>query len=438
MVSIHNPLIEYVVKGNPDITSPAKLAQKLIDSGKFVLSEKENLRKMISRYIHLHKDENWERKAKDVKPKNEPIKANVSFEETKNSGILDAKGSVHIKTLDQIIEEANIDLNMWSIDKHVINKWDMTNAEGQTHQNWQVKAWLSKNIEKFDLISFKDDMFEELRNFSPKYPKIQYRTDRQKRLLEVDIFDFHYGKLCWGEETGENYDTKIAEERFMGAIQELLNYASVYKIEKIIFPIGNDYFNSDTRNNTTSNLTPQDEDLRWQKTVKKGRQLAIRGIDMLQSVAPVEVIIVQGNHDWERSFALGESLECWYNNCPNVTINNNPTTRKYFEYGSCLIGFTHGDNEKATNLPYLMSEEMKEAWTRTSYREWHMGHIHHKKEIHFKSTEEFNGTTLRYLRSLAGTDAWHAKKGYKGNIKAAEGFIWDKEDGMIAQFTASV
>jgi hypothetical protein len=347
-----------------------------------------------------------------------------------------------VLTIEQLIEKCNIDLDVWEINKAEVTKWDVTGGfklgTPITRENYRVHIKLTKRVPVYDGKRFKEDILKDIKEYKINYPTIVYTEQPTKRLLEIDVFDFHYGKLCWADETGENYDTKIAEERFINAITELLVYASPYKIEQILFPLGNDFFNSDTRHNTTSNLTPQDEDLRWQKTIKKGRQLAVKAIEMLQTIAPVHVVIVQGNHDWERTFALGESLECWYNGCSNVTIDNNAMSRKYFRYGESLIGFTHGDCEKSDALPYMMSEERKQDWADTKFREFHLGHIHRKRTIQYKSTEDYNGITIRYLRSLSGTDAWHAKNAYKGNVKSAEGFIWDFNNGNIASFTSSV
>ena len=161
-------------------------------------------------------------------------------------------------------------------------------------------------------------------------------------------------------------------------------------------------------------------------------------LDYLSKFYPVDVIVVQGNHDWERSFYLGDALECWYENSERVTINNKANPRKYYKYGKCAIGYTHGNNEKVLDLPLIMASENPNLWASTKYREWHLGHLHHKKEIKFISTQENKGATIRFMRSLSGTDAWHNQKGYVGGIKGAEGFIWHKEDGLLAQFHSNL
>ena len=85
-----------------------------------------------------------------------------------------------------------------------------------------------------------------------------------------------------------------------------------------------------------------------------------------------------------------------------------------------------------------MAQEKPDLWGKTKYREWHLGDKHHKKEIWTMGTEDNMGVVIRLMRSLSSTDEWHYKKGYIGNIRSAEAFIWDKERGVISQFFANI
>jgi len=362
----------------------------------------------------------------------------VIVDEKKNKRTITSKKSNRIKTLDDLIEACKIDTEVWEIERYIVNKWEVgSTIEGRVivEPLFQIKAWLKKNNDIFTLKKLKTELVDEVKNFAPKYVPIKYKKINVGQLLEINIFDLHFGKLCWGLETGDNYDTKIARKRYLSAISDIISKVQCYDIKRIVFPIGNDFFNSDNLNNTTTAGTPQDEDVRWQKTFKAGRELLIEGIDILSQVAPVDVIVVQGNHDWERSFYVGDVLSCWYHNNQNVSVNNQPTPRKYYKFGKCLIGYTHGNNEKIADLPLIVATEKPKLWSETKYREIHIGHLHHKKEIKFMSTQEHKGIVLRYMRSLSGTDAWHNLKGYKGAVQACEAFVWDENQGMVCQFS---
>jgi|TARA_R100000664_G_scaffold34160_1_gene54488 hypothetical protein len=362
----------------------------------------------------------------------------INIETKDNTKTLTSPKSHRIKTLDDLIKVCKIDTNIWEVDRYIVNKWEVgSQIDGAiiVEPLFQVKAWLKKNKEVYRLETLRSEILEEVKAYAPKYKKIDYPIIDKGQLLEINIFDLHFGKLCWGKETGDNYDTKIARKRFLEAIKSIISRVKGYSIKKIVFPIGNDFFNSDNKANTTSNNTPQDEDLRWQKTYKRGRELLIEGIDLLQTIAPVDVVVVQGNHDFERSFYVGDAMECWYNNNPNVLVNNEANPRKHYKFGKCLISYTHGNNEKINDLPLLVASEVPKLWAETKYREVHIGHLHHKKEIKFMATQEHKGIVIRFMRSLSGTDAWHNLKGYTGGVQACEAFIWDENEGLICQFS---
>jgi hypothetical protein len=345
-----------------------------------------------------------------------------------------------VVTLEQLLELYNIDTLIWEIEKKIINTWEVgtKGPDGKitTTPLFQVKAWLKKKQVTYDLENIRNEFLEDLKRISPKVPLNKKSANSSNgKLLEITVFDLHFGKVSWHEETGENYNINIASERFNNCIDYFIELHKDQNIEKILFPISNDFFNSDRSHpfNSTTSGTPQEEDTRWQNTFRKGRELLINNIQKLSQIAPVEVKVIPGNHDYERSFYLGDSLEGWFHNNQNVTIDNNPSPRKYSIFGKNLIGFTHGNNEKVTDLPMIMAQENPVDWAMTHYREFHLGHLHHKKESKFNATNELQGVMIRYMSSLSGTDSWHHKKGYIGARKSAEAFLWDSEKGLLSQ-----
>ena len=363
----------------------------------------------------------------------------------------------HVRTLEQLMAASEVDLDVWKVKDHLLNKWDVTmkileNGDwvAKTYQNWQVKARLERNNEYI-----REKIVGELfRSMTASYvPPIFPRNLRdslqigdEKNLLEISVFDLHIGKLAWGGETFENYDVKIARKRFLGSIEKLLRRASGFNYNRILFPVGNDFFNSDTMENTTTKGTPQDEDLRWQKTFDVGTRLLVDAINLLRETGvPVDVVVIPGNHDFERSYYLGAYLSAWFKADQNVNINNHASPRKYYRYGNTLLGLTHGSEEKEASLPMLMATdvESKPMWSDTKFHEWHLGHIHRKRTVKYEinKSRELNedlGVTIRYLSSLTGTEEWHHKKGYVGSTKAADGFVWNHEFGLVAHLNTNL
>ena len=217
----------------------------------------------------------------------------------------------------------------------------------------------------------------------------------------------------------------------------MLHYTVQFGINKILLPLGNDYFNVNNKANTTANGTLQQEDTRWQKTFRAGRKIAIDMIDMCTSIAPTDVLLIPGNHDEEKIFYLGDALECWYHNNKNVHIDNLARSRKYYSYGKVLLGFTHGYNENIKKLPNLMQFEVPQLWGNSLYREWHTGDKHHKVD-YLLEVEDQIGMVIRILRSLVPADAWTFSHGFVGVPRSAEAFLWHPENGLVAQFTSNV
>lgn len=365
-----------------------------------------------------------------------------------------------INSPDKLLAAMRVDTSVWEVYKKQIGKsaawrkdrqveWDVTEGvvtSGKVKDSgkikvvpvFTVKLWLRRKTEEIRTSYALQDFKADIKKYSLKKSALpKFSKPKSGYMFEVEMPDIHIGKLTWGEESGVDGDLKIQVASAKKVIEELLGYAKLFPVEKILFPIGNDYFNVDNQFNTTTAGTPQQEDTRWRKTFRAGWNLAAEMINMCAQIAPVEVPIVGGNHDEERAFYLGEVLGGLYSKTKRVTIDNSPKLRKYVLYGSNLIGLTHGYHEKIKELKDLMAFEVPELWAQSKVREWHTGDKHHKEDFVHKTHEFGTGVVVRILRSLTTTDAWHYNKGYIGALRASEAFMWDKKNGLLAQFTAS-
>ena len=358
---------------------------------------------------------------------------------------------------EDIISEFKIDLNEWRIEKYRIRtsegyrkdrsvQWEVSNGvviSGEVNDTgkmlvvplYHLEVRLVRRTEEIRARSFVDGFISDAKKHAPTYPAIKYKKQTRGLWCEVDMPDIHVGKETWAEESGEEYNLKLARDAVHQTLDRLLNCASRYPVERILMPMGNDFFNVDNKFNTTTHGTPQQEDTRWNRTFREGRKLAVEMIDKCASIAPVYVVMVAGNHDEERTFYMGEVLNAWYMRSKNVIVENSAKKRKYVHWGNNLIGFTHGYFEKIAKLPSIMPIEEPLLWAASKHREWHLGDKHHKKDLQ-QRTEDVDGVTVRILRSLSATDTWHFDKGYIGTPRAAEAFLWDKSDGLVAQFPA--
>ncbi len=193
----------------------------------------------------------------------------------------------------------------------------------------------------------------------------------------------------------------------------------------MLLVVGNDLLNADNLGNSTTAGTVVTTDVRFHKTFATVRNMMIETVQRLMELAPVHVIMVPGNHDKLSVWHLGDSLECYFHEEERMTIDNSPKLRKYYEFGRVMLMFTHGDKGKRNDYPLLMATEQPEMFGRTEFREVHCGHTHQVK------LDEQHGVRVRVLPALCAADDWHAEQGFVGNLKSAEAYIWNKEEGLV-------
>ena len=462
MFNSRTDLILNEIKNNLD-KSNAEIARIVVKkhSKEFSGWELESVRKRVSKVRIKNKFNNDtnERNKLDNKLASEFSEKDLekieSYMESGNNAVLEKITNEKVQSLDDLIRICKINTEIWNIDKYEQSAYQVPMRLRQYNQKnertadikdveqlYRVKAYLSRKVEELQLKSLKDEMIEEMKKYAPVYKKIEYKIDKKEKdnavLMEIFIPDLHLGKFGWALEVGADYDLNIASQLYIDCVDTLLERVKGYKIDRFLLPVGNDFFNSNDSFNMTANGTPQDEDTRWQKTFRKGKDILIQVIDKLQLIAPVDVKVIVGNHDETRMAYLGEVLVAFYHNCPNVTIDNSPMLRKYYQYGKNLIGFDHGKDVKINDLAILMATEATKKFADTKYREWHLGHVHTQKTFLTLTTDESKGIVIRYIRSLTTPDLWHYRHGYINNIRAGESFLWHKEVGLIGQFSANL
>jgi len=281
---------------------------------------------------------------------------------------------------------------------------------------------------KVNLWELKDRIIADIQKYSPKYPVIKYPKITDGHLLVVDPADVHIGKLCKSFETGDEYNHQIAIDRVKSGVAGLIQKAKGFPIEKILFVIGNDILHTDNAKSLTTSGTPQDTELMWYDAFMIAKKLLVDCIEMLLTVAPVHIQYDPSNHDYVSGFMLAQTLEAWFRNNKGCTFNATTAHRKYYVYHNNLIGTTHGDGAKQTDLALLMAHESKD-WNNCKHRYFYIHDLHHK------ISKDYMSVCVEVLRSPSGTDSWHHRNGYAHAPKAVEAFIHHPEHGQVARLT---
>lgn len=377
----------------------------------------------------------------EMAPGIRPICANVeqeTQEQTADTWSMDLRGTP-IHTLEELLTHCKVDTSVWDVERFVVNKWEV-GAKGNdglvaVTPLFQVKATLKRNAARAAACEIISGLIEKMQAHAPFYSPVTYlKRQAQSFCLEPALYDVHLGKLAWSEESGHSYDLKIAESRYDDAMDDIIRSAGIYDIDRVCLPLGHDFFHVDTRENKTAHGTVVTADSRQQKVFQVGCSVIVRGIDRLREIAPVDVVMVPGNHDLESNFSLGEVLKAWYRRDDSVNIDNRAAVRKYYEYGKVMLQLTHGSEETpGVRCAALAAAEQPAMWGRTLYRETHQGHRHKKmsKREYIVEQDEYLGYIVRIISALSETDDWHFGKAFVENLQGAESFIWSAERGLV-------
>ena len=262
-------------------------------------------------------------------------------------------------------------------------------------------------------------------------------------LGEISIYDAHIRMYAEKAETNDtDYNCDIAVKRMVESAEGLASRFN--KPERMIVTFGGDILHTDTRSNTTEKSgNVLDVDTRFHRGIDYAIKACYDVVQIASKLAPkVDIVVVEGNHDWHSCVWLSRVLEAFYEGSPNVNVLRQPSCRKYMTYGNNLLVWTHGDGVRMNQWQAIISTEFAKQWGATKFRHLKMGHIHHKKKNQpmrvvsetANGWEEQRGLLVEYLPALCSTDAWHSGAGFIGSMKGASGFEYDKKAGLITRY----
>lgn len=283
----------------------------------------------------------------------------------------------------------------------------LLDGAGQPVMQWVKTA---KDAEQQRL----DALLEAIKSLPDSFREAHEPTPAPEHCAEdllclYPIGDPHLGMHAWGEETGADYDLKIAARLHVEAIRKLVALAPAAK-QALIVSLG-DFFHADNNlARTERSGNPLDTDSRFAKVLRVGVHTLKAMIDIaLEKHESVRVIIEVGNHDSQASAMLALAIDAFYDSDPRVTVDTSPERFHWYRFGKNLIGTTHGDGPKPEQLPMIMAHDKAEDWGQTRHRRWLVGHIHQEK------VREFPGCKVEWFRTLASRDAWSHGEGYRSD-----------------------
>lgn len=303
-------------------------------------------------------------------------------------------------------------------------------ADGNVRAQW-VKNDLDREKQQALMEETLSAFMEPLKGLA-KPTKAPTKTSKDI-FTEYILTDLHLGQYSWAEETGDDWDIRIADETARAAIDRLVTSAP--SSERCLINQMGDFFHADGNvpaTPTGNNIL--DTDTRHRKVMWVGIDLLKYAIERaLQKHKTVEIRNTAGNHDIHSSMPLDVACKCYFHNVPRVVVHDQPRTLWAYTFGANLVGIAHGHKLKIPELPGLLANDYASEWgnQKDQFRYVRHGHFHSKR-----SFESMN-VIVEGFRSLAAKDAWHEASGYRSGREAVA-IVLDKDYGEIERHTAGI
>jgi len=368
----------------------------------------------------------------DVHRNGEKLSADIRLQTAQGEELSLAEALANPKVV-RVLRAAEIDLDEFEVVRLKSNSWDVTLNLGEgkveTRTNHQVCVeW--RRCAPAPLAMALERLIERIKP-APRHKAVK-RTGN--RMVEVALYDLHFGLLAWRAETGNDYDVNIASQVLADATAQVVERTRDMGVEYFLMPIGNDLFHiNDQSNSTPQNKNRLDVDTRLCRIIEAAERALEATIEALCTVAPVRLLWIPGNHDPQTSYWMLRVLAARYRDDARVTVDTSPKPRKIHLYGRNLIGFLHGCDiaqSKDKALAGLLADEAGDDWKAGQYREIHRGHTHKKGELYFVGADTYGSVVVRTIPSLVGTDDWHFRKGFVETSKTAQYFVWNRNYGL--------
>lgn len=245
---------------------------------------------------------------------------------------------------------------------------------------------------------------------------------------QYTITDNHLGMLAWREETGADYDLRIAEDLLMDWFAAAIQ-TSPDANTAILAQLGDLMHHDGLDSVTPASRHVLDADSRLQKVIRVVIRCFRKIIDMLLSTHErVHVVMASGNHDPASSAWLREMFATIYENEPRVSVDTSPALYYSFEWGKTGLYYHHMHKRGVKDLDRVFAGLFREMFGRCSFNYGHGGHLHSDAIV---STQLMS---IERHETLAARDAYAAGGGWLSN-RSAKRITYDRRFGEVGRST---
>lgn len=310
----------------------------------------------------------------------------------------------------------------------VTGKSTLKDAEGNI-----VLEWVKTNVtQENKLIALREAIDALKEDIEPtKQIKWSNTKTNDKLCNQYTLTDFHLGMMSWAEETGDDWDLKIAENTLVKFFEVAIKQSP--NAEQCIFAQIGDFLHFDGLLPVTpTSKHVLDSDTRFTKLVRVAIRVLRRVIQaLLIKYKKVTLIMAEGNHDTASSVWLREVMYSFYKDEPRLFIDTNPDPYYCITFGKNCLFYHHGHIRRIKNIDSTFVGKFKKEFGSSEFVYAHTGHLHHEVKI------ESNLMIVEQHRTLASKDA-HASRGGYLSGRDSKVITYHKEYGEVNRSTINI
>lgn len=330
----------------------------------------------------------------------------------------------------EMLKAVGYNPNEWELTYLTFSNWQTHTKEQCTKELYAVKFKIKPKLKTVidineSIEATKEAFAKEIKPLKIEKAKVNKELNN-KKFIEQPAIELHLGEKTSNIETGEAYNNEIAQERFNEIVQRTIELNEYEKAGTLLLSIGNDFFNSDNNNYTTTKGTQQHSDLHWKKMFLTGVKMYSEAIKTYsEHFNKIDVQLVSGNHDLTTSFYLYVALEQAFSQSEKVNFKNDYKEVQCYAFDDIAIWSTHGTKNVNRTMDSIVSEFSKE-YGEAKYRELHINHLHNEQEL-----KERLGIIPRRMSSPKGRGEWEYNERYGSVIQKQQLFTWESGKGLV-------
>jgi len=310
-------------------------------------------------------------------------------------------------------------------DPYKVKRHSLNYVDGQLKQEWVI----SEPDKERQLELMREAVSALSESIKPATPQPATCISANPDLCNVHILtDYHMGMLSWGEETGADWDTDIAEAMLTRWMHKAIEQAPDAQVG-VLAQLGDLLHHDSLEAVTPASGNQLDADTRYAYMVRTVIHCMRRVISMMLDKYPhVHVVMCDANHDPTGGIWLREMFAQFLRAEPRVTVDQSPSTYNCFEWGNTSLFFHHGHKRKLDHIADVFAAQFREVFGRTKYSYAHIGHLHHL------AAKETNLMVVEQHRTMAAKDAHAANGGYLSG-RSADVITYSAEYGQAGRQT---